>query len=190
MTFPFPITLGNNVYTGPGNDTVHISKAPGIAGALGLYEVDINGQKQLMTKSQLEKTTFNLGAGDDTLIVDSNVTANIHANGGSGDDVMIGGAGNDVFNGGDGNDLLAGGGGVNHLNGNDGRDTFVNTGGVNYDNGGDGRDTFVNLGGLNFDNGGRGRDTFINDGGINVNHGGQGLDSFFNLGGLNFNRQW
>ena len=83
----FPITIGNNVYTGPGNDNVHISKAPGLLGALGLYEVDINGQKQYMTKQQLENTNFHLGAGNDTLVVDSNVTADIHADGAEADEV-------------------------------------------------------------------------------------------------------
>jgi Ca2+-binding RTX toxin-like protein len=162
-----PINFGNQVNTGNGDDYVHISKAQGIAGALGLYDVNINGHHQLMSESQLNNTTFNLGGGNDTLVVDPNVTANIHANGGSGNDVMIGGAGNDVFNGGSGNDVLAGGGGVNVLNGGKGRDTFINTSGINIDNGGDGRDTFLNLGGLNFDNGGAKWDTFVNLGGLN-----------------------
>lgn len=41
-----PVSIGNNVYTGSGNDNVHISKAPGLLGALGLYEVNINGNTQ------------------------------------------------------------------------------------------------------------------------------------------------
>jgi Ca2+-binding RTX toxin-like protein len=165
-----PISFGNTINTGNGDDFVHISKAPGIAGALGLYDVDINGHHQLMSESQLNNTTFNLGGGNDTLLVDSNVTANIHANGGSGDDVMIGGAGNDVFNGGSGDDLLWGGGGINALNGGTGDDTFINTSGVNFDNGGPGDDAFLNEGGLNFDNGGPGWDQFVNIGGWNFDH--------------------
>ena len=59
MSSPFPISIGNNVYTGPGNDTVHISQAPGLLGLLGYYSVTINGQTQYMTKNQLEKATQN-----------------------------------------------------------------------------------------------------------------------------------
>ena len=50
----------NTVNTGCGNDNVHISKADGLAGLLGLYEVNINGQKQYMTEAQLKNTEFNL----------------------------------------------------------------------------------------------------------------------------------
>ena len=135
-----PITPGNNVYTGSGDDNVHISKAPGLLGALGLYEVNINGNVQFMTKQQLENTNFHLGAGNDTLVVDSNVTADIHADGGKGNDVMIGGSGDDRFDGGsgndrligrDGNDTLKGGGGDDYLRGDRGRDNLDGGGGTN-----------------------------------------------------------
>ena len=53
---------------GPGEDNVHISKAPGPLGDMGLYEVNINGTKLYYTKEQLEHTDFNLGHGDDNLI--------------------------------------------------------------------------------------------------------------------------
>src|SRR5215510_7572498 len=168
----------NNVNTGCGDDNVHISKAEGLLGLLGYNKVDINGQVSYMTNEQLSHTQFNLGAGNDTLVVDKNVTADVHANGGDGNDVMIGGGGQSHFDGGRGSDLMVGRGGVNHMNGGDGNDVFVNTGGVNIDNGGRGNDTFVNLGGLNFDNGGFGSDTFVNAGGVNFNNGGFGWDSF------------
>src|SRR2546430_14158565 len=85
-----PITIGNNVYTGPGNDNVHISKATGLAGLFGMYDVNINGQHQLMTKQQLESTNFKLGGGIDTLAVDSNFTARVHADAGSGNATLTG----------------------------------------------------------------------------------------------------
>src|SRR5687768_5828293 len=85
----------NTVYGTSGNDSVHISKAPGLLGALGLLEVNVNGNVQYMTQQQLENTNFELGAGNDTLVVDSNVTADITADGGSGNDVMVGGGGDD-----------------------------------------------------------------------------------------------
>ncbi|MEO7244625.1 MAG: hypothetical protein ABIX12_05720, partial [Rubrivivax sp.] len=70
-----------------------------------------------MTKQQLEHTTFKLGAGNDTLVVDSNVTADIHADGGSGNDVMVGGGGDDHLSGGTDNDALFGRDGNDHLDG-------------------------------------------------------------------------
>ena len=48
--FPIPPTGSNTVYGTAGNDNVHISKAGGIAGPLGLYEVNVNGNVQYMTK--------------------------------------------------------------------------------------------------------------------------------------------
>jgi len=150
-----------------GDDTVHISKAPGLLGALGLYEVDVNGQKQLMTKQQLENTNFNLGAGNDTLVVDANVTADITANGGSGNDVMVGGAGDDKFSGGCGNDALFGRGGNDCLSGGAGRD---------YLSGGDGCDTLKGGRGRDHLDGGNGHDHLDGGPGKDINHGGPGFD--------------
>jgi Ca2+-binding RTX toxin-like protein len=148
----------NTINTGCGNDNVHISKAEGLAGLLGLYKVDINGQTQYMTKQQLENTQFNLGAGNDTLVVDGNVKADIHANGGAGNDVMIGGAGNDHFQGGRGNDVLVGRGGNDHLEGGRGNDVLL---------GGSGNDHL---------DGGRGNDFLKGGSGFDILHGGPGWD--------------
>ena len=43
----------------PGDDTVHISKAGGLLGAAGFYDVEVNGKHHLMTKQELESTDFN-----------------------------------------------------------------------------------------------------------------------------------
>jgi Ca2+-binding RTX toxin-like protein len=152
------VSSGNTVYGTAGNDNVHISKAPGLLGALGLYEVNVNGHVQFMTKQQLEHTNFELGAGNDTLVVDSNVNADIHANGGSGDDVLIGGNGDDTLNGGSGDDVIAGRGGNDHLNGGRGDDVLL---------GGRGNDTL---------DGGRGNDYLDGGPGHDHNHGGPGRD--------------
>jgi len=139
-----------------GDDNVHISRASGIAGALGLYDVNINGQHQLMTKEQLEHTTFDLGAGDDKLTVASNVDADITAKGGSGDDTMIGGKGDDNFDGGSGDDFLSGRDGRDYLKGGSGRDTLL---------GGNHRDVLV---------GGSGDDYLDGGAGVDKNNGGSG----------------
>jgi Ca2+-binding RTX toxin-like protein len=149
----------NVIYGTTGNDTVHISKAPGLLGALGMYEVNINGKKQYMTKEQLEHTQFNLGAGNDTLVVDSNVNVGIHADGGAGDDVLIGGGGNDVLNGGSGNDIIAGRGGNDVISGGRGNDVLL--GGANDDriDGGPGNDYIDGGTGKDQISGGTGKDS-------------------------------
>jgi Ca2+-binding RTX toxin-like protein len=147
-----PTTPTNTVNGTAGDDSVHISKAGGIAGLLGLYEVNVNGNTQFMTKQQLENTDFQLGNGNDTLVVDSNVTANITAHGGGGDDVMIGGAGNDHFDGGKGNDILAGRGGNDWLSGGKGNDVLL---------GGKGNDLLVGGQGFDWLSGGKGNDFIL-----------------------------
>ena len=171
-----PAALGNTVYGTAGDDNVHISKADGLLGSLGLYEVNVNGNTQYMTKQQLENTNFQLGAGNDTLVVDSNVKADITANGGSGNDVMIGGGGNDRLNGGSGNDIIAGRGGNDCINGGSGNDRLSGGAGNDRIDGGRGND--VLLGGSANDtlNGGRANDYLDGGKGHDHNHGGPGLD--------------
>ena len=175
----------NTVYGTAGDDNVHISKADGLAGALGLYEVNVNGNVQYMTKPQLENTTFQLGAGNDTLVVDSNVKADITANGGSGNDVMIGGSGDDRLSGGSGNDVIAGRGGNDRIDGDTGNDRLYGGAGNDCIDGGRGNDTVnggrgndVLHGGPGNDtlNGGSGNDWLDGGKGHDHNHGGPGLD--------------
>ena len=166
----------NTVYGTAGDDNVHISKADGLAGALGLYEVNVNGNVQYMTKQQLENTNFQLGAGNDTLVVDSNVKADITANGGSGNDVMIGGGGNDRLNGGSGNDIIAGRGGNDCINGGSGNDRLSGGAGNDRIDGGRGNDVLLGGSGNDTLNGGRGNDYLDGGKGHDHNHGGPGLD--------------
>jgi hypothetical protein len=58
-----------------GDDVVHISRDS----LSNRYKVDVNGTVYFMTRKELEATDFNLGAGDDKLIVDADVDANITA---------------------------------------------------------------------------------------------------------------
>jgi Ca2+-binding RTX toxin-like protein len=177
---------GNTVYGTSGDDNVHISKAPGLLGALGLFEVNVNGNVQYMTRQQLENTDFQLGAGNDTLVVDSNVTADITAHGGSGNDVMIGGGGDDKLSGGSGRDVIAGRGGNDCIDGGKGNDWLSGGAGNDKLYGGNGNDTL--LGGKGNDKlyggngndelrGGQGHDHLDGGRGHDHNHGGPGLDS-------------
>jgi len=162
-----PIT--NTIHTGPGNDNVHISKAPGLLGLLGLYEVNINGHKQYMTAQQLEHTKFDLGSGDDTLVVDSNVHVGIHADGGSGDDVMIGGSGDDDLHGGSGDDYIAG---------RDGNDVIDGGSGDDVEYGGRGDDVLLGGSGDDLQVGGDGNDIIVGGSGDDSQFGGRGHEFF------------
>jgi len=169
----------NTVYGTSGDDNVHISKAPGLLGALGLFEVNVNGNVQYMTKNQLEHTDFKLGDGNDKLVVDSNVTANIHAEGGRGDDVMIGGSGNDVFDGGRGDDFIDGRGGNDQIAGGRGDDVLVGGNGNDLIDGGRGDDVIFGGKGNDVLLGGRGDDVIFGGPGNDVLVGGPGWDKLF-----------
>ena len=127
-----------------GADTLHISNAempdtlPG-----SFFDVELNGRHKIMSKAELEATTFDLRGGDDTLIVDPNVVANITARGGSGDDTMTGGAGNDRLDGGSGDDRIFGGAGNDRLTGGSGDDYLNGGAGKDILSGGSGDNTIV-----------------------------------------------
>lgn len=189
-----PFQPNNTVHGTSGDDYVHISKASGLAGLLGLYAVNVNGNVQFMTKQQLENTNFDLGAGNDVLLVDSNVKASVTAHGGSGNDVLIGGSGNDKLYGGSGSDVIAGRGGDDCINGGTGNDYLIGGSGNDRIRGGNGNDYIsgghgndvlsggrghdVLLGGNDSDRlyGGPGRDYLDGGRGHDHNHGGPGID--------------
>jgi Ca2+-binding RTX toxin-like protein len=133
MTSPItssPTLPINVIQTGPGDDVVTIRRADGLAGKLGLCEVTINGKSQLMTEEQLRHTRFELGDGNDRLVVDAELDVGVMADGGNGDDVLIGGAGGDWLNGGKGKDIVRGRGGDDFLDGGDDHDRDVIEGGT------------------------------------------------------------
>lgn len=142
---PFSADPPPSPFTGQGtsgDDVVHIRKYNDDTG-MSLYDVEINGQHHIVSKEKLESTVFNLGDGDDKLIVDPDVDANITARGGSGDDEMIGGKGNDNFDGGSGDDVLIGGEGNDTLRGRGGSDYLRGDGGRDSLDGGTGYNTLV-----------------------------------------------
>ncbi len=175
--------LGGGVVKGTcGDDVVHIAKADGLAGALGLYQVTLNGQTQYMNKQQLESTTFKLGAGNDLLLVDPDVQANIKADGGAGNDVLIGGAGNDTLKGGRGNDLIFGGAGNDTLKGGRGDDMIFGGCGNDKIKGGRGDDCLFGGAGNDKIKGGRGNDVIFGGAGDDNIKGGKGNDWLFGGG--------
>ena len=100
------------------------------------------------------------GNGDDTLI--GNSTNNTLA-GNSGHDTLYGGAGGDILYGGEGNDILSGDDGNDKLEGNNGDDTLYGGAGRDVLTGGNGNDILAS--GLGEDTllGGLGRDVFVFD---------------------------
>lgn len=85
------------------------------------------------------------GSGMDTIDASAKGTAvSLLAQGGSGDDILIGSAGVDLIFGEGGNDSLSGNAGNDNLNGGDGDDLLDGGDGIDILDGGDGTDTGVN----------------------------------------------
>jgi Ca2+-binding RTX toxin-like protein len=106
-----------------GDDVAIVSGSGTNASVLGLAaRVDVAG-----AFAGSDRITVNALAGDD--VVDaSGLAANaalLTANGGEGDDVLIGGAGNDTLSGGAGDDVLIGGAGTDVLDGAPGDDVVI-----------------------------------------------------------------
>ncbi|MEO1093962.1 MAG: calcium-binding protein [Cyanobacteria bacterium J06638_28] len=76
-----------------------------------------------LTGTKVETVVFSGGEGNDFFNASGTLTP-VVADGGNGDDILIGGAGNDILIGGDGADLLIGGAGNDILIGGDGSDLF------------------------------------------------------------------
>jgi Ca2+-binding RTX toxin-like protein len=93
------------------------------------------------------KVVVNAGGGNDRIDL-SRLTLNATANGGAGDDVLIGSDGDDVLNGEAGDDALDGGAGDDHLIGGDGNDTLTGAGGVDAFAGGFGDDVLIATDGI------------------------------------------
>ncbi len=106
-----------------GDDVVSVTGSGPTAQVLGLAaRVSLSG-----AIAGSDRVTVNALAGDD--VVDaSSLAANsalLTANGGEGDDVLLGGDGNDVLNGGAGDDVLIGGPGTDTLDGAPGDDVVI-----------------------------------------------------------------
>ncbi|MEL6511822.1 MAG: Hint domain-containing protein [Pseudomonadota bacterium] len=99
------------------------------------------------------------GEGDDTFVDDGALGGAL--DGGEGNDVLVGGTGDNNIDGGRGDDILRGGSGNNNLSGGRGRDTlFAEDGSGNLDGGG-GRDTIFAGENTTFVQGGGGNDSLI-----------------------------
>jgi Ca2+-binding RTX toxin-like protein len=111
------------------DDVITVTGAGTAASVLGLASrVDISG-----ARAANDRLTINALAGGD--VVDASALAAsaiaLTANGGEGDDVLIGGAGNDTLAGGIGDDVLIGGPGIDVLDGAPGSDVVLDLAAAN-----------------------------------------------------------
>jgi Ca2+-binding RTX toxin-like protein len=106
-----------------GNDTISVTGDAGQADVVGLRaRVHITG-----AEAANDRLIINAGAGDD-VVTASLLTASaigLVENGGDGNDVLIGGAGNDTLSGGNGDDVLIGRAGQDTLDGGPGNNTLI-----------------------------------------------------------------
>ena len=186
------------------DDKINVTKS-----AQGGIDVNVNGKVTHYSEEDAKYLVIDAGNGNDEVTVADDVTIGLHIAGGSGDDVLKGGAGNDVMydyrgktqmSGGDGNDqlvahglsedgktyydnIIVGGGGNDYIEGGGGNDLI---------HGGDGNDVIYGLSGSDTIYGGEdddyidgGEDGDKIDGGVGNDRlvGGNGDDKLLGSGG-------
>ncbi len=183
--------------TGSGADRIGVSQRDD-----GILDVTVNGRSYALTMAQAQELTIRTGAGDDVIEVASNVSVNIVAETGEGEDTIgIAGSGdnridagigddtvtldgsgrNDVF-GGSGDDVIQGGSGVDVIHGGDGNDRIDGGGGRNFLEGGAGGDTIHSRGSGDMVSGGSGDDVLHAADGASSVYAGAGSDRIENAG--------
>jgi Ca2+-binding RTX toxin-like protein len=179
------VVAGNIVIQGTNyNDVVSISHT--VRDGRSLYDVVENGHvTRFDARSQNihGSVIFNGGYGNDSF-TNYTILPSI-ADGGYGNDVMVGGTGNDTLRGGFGNDRLTGGLGNDFLDGGDGGDTLYGQAGndilygstgTDLLDGGDGNDTLHGGADMDFLFGGFGDDRLYGEGGYDLLYGQEGND--------------
>jgi Ca2+-binding RTX toxin-like protein len=104
-----------------GNDVINITNNNGV--------ITVSGLSTEVTISNFEASDRLVidGLGGDDIITATGLTGLLFtANGGNGDDVLVGSPGNDILMGGAGDDVLIGGGGQDVLDGGSGNNIVIN----------------------------------------------------------------
>jgi len=104
-----------------GDDAITVTNNNGV--------ITVSGLPEAVTISNFEAANDRIvinGLGGDDVITASGLTGMLFtANGGDGDDVLIGSPGNDILTGGNGDDVLIGGGGQDVLDGGPGNNIVI-----------------------------------------------------------------
>lgn len=110
-----------------GDDVITVTNNNGVVTVTGLKE-----EVKISNFGAGDRLVINGLGGDDVITASGlgNSGLQLTANGGDGDDVLIGSAGNDVLSGGAGDDVLIGGGGIDVLDGGPGSNVVINGGGA------------------------------------------------------------
>lgn len=146
---------GEHVFgTGCGDDDVSVRKV-----GCNRYEVTVNGETWYLTREQLENAKFDLGSGNDRMVIDDSVDVPLQVEGGDGDDTIINRADGIDIRGGDGDDTIISQGNRNTIRGGRGNDRILSVGHGNVIEGGCGWDQIGVLGHFNRVDGGRGVDS-------------------------------
>ncbi len=138
------------------------------------YSVSLNGSSpEVFTPSEASRFTIRGLAGNDTIVI-SNSVPNVYADGGEGNDKIVGGSLADFLVGGAGKDQLDGGLGNDRLNGNGGNDKLF---------GGFGADRLYGYAGNDYLDGGSSGDRLDGGAGLDTLYGQSGVDRFFTTDG-------
>ena len=157
--------------TGDDNDQVQVTQ-----NANGSVSFDVNGETYEVELARGQEITIRAGDGNDTIEIDSDVTVNFVIEGGEGDNVISAlGSGDDRIHGGTGNDVITLGEGNNYVYGGAGDDTISVLGaGRNVLYGGEGNDAITGGQGIDYIDGGMGDDRIDGVSGQNILVGGLG----------------
>ena len=162
------------ISTGGASDRIGVSQRDD-----GTLDVSVNGRSFAVTTAEGQELTLRTGGGDDVIEVAANVTVNIVADTGEGEDkVDIAGSGDNRIDAGAGNDSVTlSGGGRNDVFGGGGDDVIQGGRGVDVIHGGDGNDRIDGGAGRNFLEGGAGNDVIHSRGAGDMVSGGLGDDT-------------
>ncbi len=140
--------------------------------------VRVNDFVRSFHRSRVHAASIYGYGGDDVIDVSRSKKTYHWADGGAGNDTMIGGIGVEAFYGGDGNDSLTGDTNTDKLFGGDGNDVIVGGGGSDYIDGGAQRDILLGSAGIDTIKGAGGND-YIHGGGDEADliFGGAGNDT-------------
>ena len=157
--------------TGNSNDRVQVTQNEN-----GSVNFDVNGETYEVDLARGQEITIRAGEGDDTIEIDSGVTVNFVIEGGTGDNTISAlGSGDDRVFGGSGNDTITLGEGNNYVYGGAGDDTISVLGeGRNVLYGGEGNDIISGGQGIDYIDGGAGDDQIDGVAGQNILVGGLG----------------